>query len=116
MITASMSAGDAGPQLRTQRQADWELDFYSRPILEKDGKKRWELLIISTPEINADGCFRFAKICPASKVNSNAGFIKIRGDFEFLGNACLDLVCQSLRIDPFRVSDHPGPVGRIDSL
>ena len=34
MITASMSAGDAGPQLRTQRQADWELDFYSRPILE----------------------------------------------------------------------------------
>ena len=49
MITASMSAGDAGPQSRTDRQADWELDFYSRPILEKDGKKRWELLIISTP-------------------------------------------------------------------
>jgi len=24
---------------------DWELDFYSRPILEPDGKKRWELLI-----------------------------------------------------------------------
>ena len=70
MITASMSAGDAGPQFRTQRQADWELDFYSRPILEKDGKKRWELLITSTPEINADGCFRFAKICPASEVNS----------------------------------------------
>lgn len=24
---------------------DWELDFYSRPILDPDGKKRWELLI-----------------------------------------------------------------------
>ena len=30
-------------------QADWELDYYSRPILEPDGKKRWELLICSTP-------------------------------------------------------------------
>lgn len=28
---------------------DWELDYYSRPILESDGKKRWELLICSTP-------------------------------------------------------------------
>ena len=52
MITASMSAGAAGPQSRSDRQADWELDFYSRPILEKNGKKRWELLIISTPEIS----------------------------------------------------------------
>ena len=70
MITASMSAGDAGPQSRSDRQADWELDFYSRPILEKDGKKRWELLIISTPEINSSECFRFEKLCPASEVNS----------------------------------------------
>ena len=29
--------------------ADWELDFYSRPILEADGRKRWELLITATP-------------------------------------------------------------------
>ena len=21
--------------------SDWELDFYSRPIIEKNGKKRW---------------------------------------------------------------------------
>ncbi len=70
MITASMSAGDAGSQPRIHRQADWELDFYSRPILEKDGKKRWELLIISTPEINGEECFRFSKLCPASQVNS----------------------------------------------
>ena len=28
--------------------SDWELDFYSRPIIEKDGKKRWELIISSS--------------------------------------------------------------------
>lgn len=28
--------------------SDWELDFYSRPILEKNGKKRWELIIASS--------------------------------------------------------------------
>ena len=25
--------------------SDWELDFYSRPIIESNGKKRWELII-----------------------------------------------------------------------
>ena len=25
--------------------SDWELDFYSRPIIEQNGKKRWELII-----------------------------------------------------------------------
>jgi len=50
---------------------DWELDYYSRPILESDGKKRWELLICSTPApgSNADD-FRFVLACPASSVNS----------------------------------------------
>ena len=28
--------------------SDWELDFYSRPIIESNGKKRWELIICST--------------------------------------------------------------------
>ena len=28
--------------------SDWELDFYSRPIIEKNGKKRWELIISSS--------------------------------------------------------------------
>ena len=23
----------------------WELDFYSRPLLDDNGKKRWEVLI-----------------------------------------------------------------------
>ncbi|KEF43199.1 MAG: hypothetical protein ER33_00185 [Cyanobium sp. CACIAM 14] len=50
---------------------DWELDYYSRPILEADGKKRWELLICSTvdPGAPADP-FRWAMDCPASSVNS----------------------------------------------
>lgn len=58
---------------------DWELDFYSRPILEADGKKRWELLICST-QIPADPNasppplqpppFRWVRHCPATSVNS----------------------------------------------
>lgn len=39
MSTAALTAAE-----------DWELDFYSRPILEADGRKRWELLITSTPD------------------------------------------------------------------
>lgn len=51
--------------------SDWELDFYSRPILDSDGRKRWELLITTTPSAE-DGVnpFRFAKICPSGEVNS----------------------------------------------
>lgn len=53
------------------RVADWELDFYSRPILEADGRKRWELLITSTPLANdTKDPFRFARCCPSSEVNS----------------------------------------------
>ncbi len=51
-------------------KADWELDFYSRPIIEPDGKKRWELLITSTEEISRENQFRWVKICPAGEVNS----------------------------------------------
>lgn len=54
---------------------DWELDYYSRPILEADGKKRWELLICSTPEVSAGDDrtshqFRWVQTCPATSVNS----------------------------------------------
>jgi hypothetical protein len=48
---------------------DWELDFYSRPILDAEGKKRWELLICSTPEPGQPE-FRWLRICPANSVNS----------------------------------------------
>ncbi len=52
------------------KQADWELDFYSRPIIEPDGKKRWELLISSTQNTVGEETFRWAKRCPANQVNS----------------------------------------------
>ena len=43
--------------------ADWELDFYSRPILEADGRKRWELLITSTPNLSdREPPFRFVRL------------------------------------------------------
>jgi hypothetical protein len=58
--------------------ADWEVDFYSRPVLDSDGRKRWDLLICATPdglptssmEAAAEGPFRFEKRCSASSVNS----------------------------------------------
>jgi hypothetical protein len=51
--------------------SDWELDYYSRPILDADGKKRWELLICSTPATGeAEEPFRWSRSCPASSVNS----------------------------------------------
>ena len=51
-------------------QSDWELDFYSRPIIEPDGKKRWELLITSSENLKSKEPFRWEKRCPAGKVNS----------------------------------------------
>ncbi|MFO0103957.1 MAG: Tab2/Atab2 family RNA-binding protein, partial [Cyanobium sp.] len=63
----SAAPGSDGPP-------DWELDFYSRPILEPDGKKRWELLICSSPLSGQPNgrrqLFRFARTCPAASVNS----------------------------------------------
>ena len=54
---------------------DWELDYYSRPILGADGRKRWELLICATPgvappESSGADPFRWVRPCPASSVNS----------------------------------------------
>ena len=43
--------------------ADWELDFYSRPILEADGRKRWELLITATPAADAS-CLLYTSPSP----------------------------------------------------
>ena len=51
-------------------QSDWELDFYSRPIIESDGKKRWELLISSTEKFSGETPFRWEKKCSAAEVNS----------------------------------------------
>ena len=51
-------------------KADWEVDFYSRPIIEDDGKKRWELLISSTNNFKGIKTFRWEKKCPSTSVNS----------------------------------------------
>ncbi|QPN59982.1 Tab2/Atab2 family RNA-binding protein [Synechococcus sp. CBW1002] len=71
MSGSTASAQPAAP-IETARSApDWELDFYSRPILEADGKKRWELLICATPEATDTGLpFRWHRTCPSNSVNS----------------------------------------------
>ncbi len=52
-------------------QADWELDYYSRPVVEPDGKKRWELLICSSQGLEpSQARFRWVLRCPAASVNS----------------------------------------------
>ena len=62
---------DSGAAAAEPIQADWELDYYSRPILEPDGKKRWELLICSSPAPDAARPpFRWCRQCPAASVNS----------------------------------------------
>ena len=65
-----MSTQPFGENLPKLRKSDWELDFYSRPIIEPDGKKRWELLISSSEPFKGEKPFRWEKRCPASEVNS----------------------------------------------
>ena len=51
----------------------WELDFYSRPLRDEEGKKVWEVLICQTPlEIGdrAESLFRYTQFCPSTSVNS----------------------------------------------
>ena len=52
------------------KKADWEIDFYSRPVIDENGKKRWELLITNTNKFKDKKTFKWQKICPASTVNS----------------------------------------------
>ncbi|MBD2439244.1 Tab2/Atab2 family RNA-binding protein [Nostoc sp. FACHB-110] len=51
----------------------WEIDFYSRPILDENQKKVWEVLVCESPsDIRAqtDAVFRYAQYCPSTQVNS----------------------------------------------
>lgn len=51
----------------------WELDFYSRPIVDENDKKLWEVLICeSATSVNSSSetLFRYAEYCPNSEVNS----------------------------------------------
>lgn len=51
----------------------WELDFYSRPILDENKKKIWEVLICESSlevEDSPQSAFRYAQYCPNQQVNS----------------------------------------------
>ncbi len=51
----------------------WELDFYSRPILDENQKKVWEVLVCESPldtRTKIDSLFRYAQYCPSTQVNS----------------------------------------------
>ncbi|MGB7247419.1 MAG: Tab2/Atab2 family RNA-binding protein [Phormidesmis sp.] len=53
----------------------WELDFYSRPILDERNKKRWEILIcegMQSVEDKPEQLFRYSKYVSNSQVNSEA--------------------------------------------
>lgn len=51
----------------------WEIDFYSRPILDENQKKVWEVVVCESPldtRTNPDRLFRYAQYCPSTQVNS----------------------------------------------
>jgi len=51
----------------------WELDFYSRPVLDENGKKLWEVLICESPDSidrDLDTLFKYTQYCPSTSVNS----------------------------------------------
>jgi hypothetical protein len=53
--------------------AIWELDFYSRPILDEEGKKVWEVVITeSAQRVDRDlqSLYRYSQFCPSTQVNS----------------------------------------------
>ncbi|QQE66480.1 hypothetical protein GFS31_31780 [Leptolyngbya sp. BL0902] len=52
----------------------WELDFYSRPLLDENNKRRWEVLVCEgVVDIQADPAqsFRYSKFVSNTEVNSN---------------------------------------------
>ncbi|MEM9246106.1 MAG: Tab2/Atab2 family RNA-binding protein, partial [Cyanobacteria bacterium P01_F01_bin.153] len=51
----------------------WELDFYSRPVLDENQKKRWEVLICESPtelDSNLKNPYRYSVFCSNTEVNS----------------------------------------------
>lgn len=51
----------------------WELDFYSRPILDENNKKVWEVLICESPQEidrSLDSLFQYSQFCSNQTVNS----------------------------------------------
>jgi hypothetical protein len=61
------------PPYFLQMGITWELDFYSRPIVDENKKKLWEVLISeSSLDVldTASSTFRYAQFCPNNQVNS----------------------------------------------
>jgi hypothetical protein len=53
--------------------AIWEIDFYSRPLVDEEQKKVWELLVCESPsqiQQSPSELFRYAQSCPSDRVNS----------------------------------------------
>ncbi len=53
--------------------AIWEIDFYSRPLVDEKQKKVWELLVCESPSTtqqSATELFRYSQYCPSDRVNS----------------------------------------------
>ncbi|PSO87085.1 MAG: hypothetical protein BRC43_09685 [Cyanobacteria bacterium QS_3_48_167] len=51
----------------------WELDFYSRPVLDENQKKLWEVLICESPldtQCSVDALFKYDQFCSNKSVNS----------------------------------------------
>lgn len=51
----------------------WEIDFYSRPILDENQKKLWEVLVCESPldtRTPTESLFRYSQFCANSQVNS----------------------------------------------
>lgn len=51
----------------------WELDFYSRPVVDENKKKLWEVLVCESPlsvDRDPNTLFRFSKFCGNTEVNS----------------------------------------------
>lgn len=58
---------------RQDMSSIWEIDFYSRPILDENQKKIWEVLVCESPvdiRTSTESLFRYAQFCPNSQVNS----------------------------------------------
>lgn len=59
----------------------WELDFYSRPILDENNKKVWEVLLCESPSTvdrQPETLFRYAEFCSSAEVNS----VRLKGVIE----------------------------------
>lgn len=51
----------------------WELDFYSRPVLDENQKKLWEVLVCESPldvQSQPDALFRYSEFLSNAEINS----------------------------------------------